>query len=86
MSSFEVVLSRIFIWTISHYCLLKPGTFLFSEFHQIGCTSQVFDGISEKEHIALGCCTDFEEDGFLSGLILCFMFGWFFSANTLDFG
>ena len=31
ISSCEVVLPRIFVWTIFHYCFLKPGTFLFSD-------------------------------------------------------
>ena len=33
ISSCEVVLPRIFVWTIFHYCFLKPGTFLFLELH-----------------------------------------------------
>ena len=85
MPSCEVVLSLIFIWTISHYCFLKP-----SVLYQIGVVDVyhmclVFYVITEKEYIAPSCCRDFAEKGFLSWLIRCLMFGIVLSANTFGF-
>ena len=67
MSSCEVVLSCIFIWTISHYCFLKPGTFLFLELHPSFINKKTNWKILALQNLRsnqFGCCTDLSERRF----------------------
>ena len=83
MSSCEVVLSCIFIWTISHYCFLKPGTFLFLELHPSFINKKWHQPTEKSSFCKICAATNLDaaqicqKEDFLSWSVLYLMFGMF---------